>query len=118
MNYEPEMVKASEVKAKMTPAERMARARAARAVDTAKREVGEPPVQRTIKKAPIVPEEPVASARTQTRDGARPLPNVRGEVIGHNGEVLSRTPTQVGDIFDIPQSMIPNGWTYQWNAVS
>jgi|SRR5690242_7699480 len=118
MNDEPEIVKASEVKAKMTPAERMAKARAARDANKAKREVGEPPVQRTIKKAPIVPEEPVAAARTQTRGGARTLPNGRVEVIGHNGEVLSRTRTQVGDIFDIPQSMIPNGWTYQWNAVS
>jgi hypothetical protein len=75
------------------------------------------PIVRHAKKAPIVPDEP-AAARTQTRSSARSTTDGRIEVTGRNGEVLSRTRTTVGDIFDIPQSMIPPGWSYQWNAVS
>ena len=63
-------------------------------------------------------EEQSAAARTPTRGPARTRSDGRVEVTGHNGEVLSRTRTQVGDIFEIPQSMIPKGWSYQWNAVS
>ena len=42
----------------------------------------------------------------------------KGEVIGRGGEVLSRKRTQAGDIFDIPKALIPQGWEYQWCAVS
>ena len=115
MNDEPEIVKVSEVKPKVD-----GRSKEARAARMAAREAaGMPPVQRTMKKAPIIPPEPeVAAARTQTRGEARSRTDGRLEVMGHNGEMLSRTRTQVGDIFDIPQSMIPAGWTMQWNAVS
>jgi polyribonucleotide nucleotidyltransferase len=59
-----------------------------------------------------------AAARTQTRSSARTRPDGRIEVEGRGGEVLSRTRTYVGDIFEVPQSDIPKGWGYQWNAVS
>jgi hypothetical protein len=59
-----------------------------------------------------------AAARTQTRSSARTRPDGRIEVEGRGGEVLSRTRTYVGDIFEVPLSDIPKGWGYQWNAVS
>lgn len=58
------------------------------------------------------------AARTQTRTSARTNASGRLEVTGRNGETLSRTRTYVGDIFEIPQEMIPPGWSYQWNSVS
>jgi hypothetical protein len=59
-----------------------------------------------------------AASRTQTRAAPRTNASGRLEVTGRNGEALSRTRTYVGDIFEIPQEMIPDGWAYQWNAVS
>jgi hypothetical protein len=59
-----------------------------------------------------------AAARTPTRASARSKSNGRLEVEGRGGEMLSRTRTYVGDIFEIPKEMIPPGWSYQWNAVS
>lgn len=59
-----------------------------------------------------------AAARTPTRSAARTRPDGRIEVVGRNGEKLSRTRTHVGDIFEVPMSVIPKGWSYQWNAVS
>lgn len=59
-----------------------------------------------------------AASRTQTRASARTNANGRLEVIGRNGETLSRTRTYVGDIFEIPKEMIEPGWSMQWNAVS
>jgi hypothetical protein len=50
-----------------------------------------------------------AGARTPLRDG---------EVVGRNGEVLSRKRTVSGDIFDVPNELIPKGWEYQWCAVT
>lgn len=110
---------------KMSPADRMAKARAVRDANKAARLAAAPPadiahdepVTRNVKKAPIYEEE-VAAARTQTRQPARTRSDGRIEVTGRDGEVLARTRTQVGDIFDIPQSMVPQGWSYQWNAVS
>lgn len=108
-------------KPKMTPQERMAKARAVRDANKAAKMAAEAQPQeqvtRQIKKEPVFKDEEPAAARTQTRQGARTRPDGRVEVV-HNGEVLSRTRTQVGDIFDIPASMIPPGITYQWNAVS
>src|SRR5277367_3363796 len=113
---------------KMTPAERMAKARSVRDANRAKRmgetqhvaEAAAEPLKRQVKKPPIVKEEvaPVSPTRTQTRQPARTRSDGRIEVVGHNGEVLSRTRTQVGDIFEIPTSMWPPHWVYQWNAVS
>lgn len=111
----------------MTPAQaRMAKARATRmaklaAKQTAPEAAAPEPVTRQVKKAPLIPDEPApeaAAARTQTRQSVRTRPDGRLEVTGHNGEVLSRTRTHVGDIFEIPANMIPPGWAYQWNAVS
>ncbi len=59
-----------------------------------------------------------AAPRTQTRTAARTRSDGRLEVTGRGGEVLSRTRTYVGDIFDVPKEMIPLGWSYQWNAIS
>ena len=49
--------------------------------------------------------------RTATRSN-------NNEAIGRNGEVLSRKRTAAGDIFAIPDELIPKGWEYQWCAVS
>jgi len=100
---------------KMTPAERMAKARAVAAANRAARKA-EAPVKRKVKKPPIFEEK--AAARTEVRRGARSKSDGRMEVTGRNGEVLSRTRSQVGDIFEIPKDMIPKGWTYQWNPMS
>lgn len=53
---------------------------------------------------------------TPTREPTRT--GTRGVVIGRNGEELSRKRTLSGDIFHIPVELIPNGWEYQWAAVS
>ena len=57
-----------------------------------------------------------AAARTTSNESGRELP--RGQVLGRNGEVLSRKRTASGDIFQIPPELIPDGWEYQWCAVS
>jgi len=106
MTDEPEIVKSTEPKRRGRPPGSGNKPRIAE------------PVTRTVKKEPIYQDEPVAAARTATRGEVRTRSNGRIEVTGRDGEVLSRTRTQVGDIFDIPQNMIPKGWTYQWNAVS
>lgn len=111
-------------KTKMTTAERMAKARDARDVNRVKRQAEvthaeAEPVTRNVKKPPIIKDdEQAAAARTQTRQPARTRSDGRLEVTGRDGEVLSRTRVQVGDIFEIPQTMIPQGWSYQWNSVS
>jgi hypothetical protein len=59
------------------------------------------------------PAEPVAAAR------AIPVrSNGRTEFIGRGGEVLTRGNLHSHDQFDVPNSMIPKGWEYQWNTVS
>lgn len=55
-------------------------------------------------------------ARTPMRTGQRA--DGRIQATGRNGEVLSRNRTQTGDIFEIPRELIPDGWDYQWCAVS
>lgn len=57
--------------------------------------------------------------RTPTRDGAR-AQSRSGVVVAESrtGEVLTRRRTQVGDIYDVPQHEIPQGWDYQWNTYS
>ncbi len=61
---------------------------------------------------------PQAATRTQTRASARTRSDGRLEVEGRGGEVLSRTRTYVGDIFEIPKELTEPGWSLQWNAVS
>lgn len=55
-------------------------------------------------------------AHEPTRAPTRVSRNV--EAIGRGGEVLSRKRTSTGDIFDIPKNLIPEGWEYQWCAVT
>jgi len=113
MNDETDMeiVKASEQQPKIDGRSKEARAARARTAD---------PIVRNVKKAPIYQDEaPVAAARTAAPHGEiRTRSNGRIEVTGRDGEVLSRTRTQVGDIFEIPQDMVPKGWSLQWNAIS
>lgn len=49
--------------------------------------------------------------RSPTRAG-------RIEALGRDGQVLSRRRTTTSDIFDIPKHLIPEGWEYQWCAVT
>ena len=53
--------------------------------------------------------------RTQTpqRDPAR-----KGEFVGRDGEVLTRRRVAGVDEYHIPPELIPDGWEYQWNAVT
>jgi hypothetical protein len=88
---------------KMTAAERMAKARAARDANRA---------------AQAVLDDNVVEAPSRTRPVARTRSDGRLEVTGHNGEILSRTRTQVGDSFEVPKSLWPVGWSYQWNSIS
>lgn len=82
-----------------------------------KKKPGRPPKAKVETSSEVAVEES-AAARTQTRTSARTNASGRLEVTGRNGETLSRTRTYVGDIFEIPQEMIPPGWSYQWNSVS
>jgi len=122
------------VKPKMTSAERMAKARAVRDANKAKREAKAmakqesrdeaaiAKVERRIQESedenpswmqPRLTDKPAqAAARTQVeRD---PRSSGRVQALGRNGEVLTRSSLQVGDEFEIPKSMWPAGWDYQW----
>lgn len=65
---------------------------------------------------------PVRRARGRPRQEAvRDVPrSVRGNVIvqGRDGEMLSRKRTSTKDIFDIPPELIPDGYEFQWCAVT
>lgn len=63
------------------------------------------------------PRPPTRSEGTRdtNRDPARSNGRV---VIGRGGEELARRRTAVGDKFEIPKAYCPQGWTYQWNAVT
>lgn len=71
----------------------------------------EAPVRRNAPRPPQRPEG--------TRDVARE-PARRGAVVasGRTGEQLTRRRTSVVDKFEIPSHYVPNGWSYQWNAVT
>ncbi len=78
-----------------------------------------PEPQMSIDAAPEMEAAPQPAApRTQTRASARTRPDGRLEVTGRGGEVLSRTRTYVGDIFEVPKELTEPGWSLQWNAVS
>jgi hypothetical protein len=103
---------------KITAAQRMAAARAAKAAKAAQR--AQTPIDDgvAVQAAPARP-SPRSTAPRQTaqREPTRE-PTRKGQVLGRNGEVLSRKRTSVGDIFHIPKELIPDGWSYQWAAVS
>jgi hypothetical protein len=57
---------------------------------------------------------PRQAARDAARSSLRP-----GEVVGRDGEVLSRKRNQrSSDPFDIPAEIVPKGWEYQWVTVT
>lgn len=63
------------------------------------------------------------AARQNVRDAMPRQPSRQparetGEVLGRNGEVLTRKRTGALDPFHVPPEMIPKGWAYQWNPVS
>lgn len=64
------------------------------------------------------PQPEASPTRTQTRVSPRTKADGRMEVVGRGGEVLSRTRTYVGDIFEVPEELKEKNWSYQWNAVS
>lgn len=47
-----------------------------------------------------------------------PMQTGRIQVVGRNGEVLTRKRTASTDPFHIPEEIIPEGYTYQWNTVT
>lgn len=51
--------------------------------------------------------------RESNRDPGRGL-----EVVGRDGEILTRHRQSASDPFEIPPDVVPDGWTYQWNVVS
>lgn len=63
-----------------------------------------------------------AATHTQTREPVRePVhepQREKGAVLGRDGEVLSRRRKLTGDMFEIPNGMVPAGWEYQWNVFS
>jgi hypothetical protein len=68
---------------------------------------------------PQVPLDEGIEQQAAARQAARtPVRGQAGEVLGRNGERLSRSHTNVGDSFDVPLHMIPKDWDYQWNSVS
>ncbi len=69
------------------------------------------PVQRNSPRPPVRPEGTRDTAREPSRRGAV-------TVMSRTGEVLTRRRTSVGDKFDVPLNEIPQGWSYQWNAVT
>src|SRR6185295_16014104 len=57
-------------------------------------------------------------ARPQARDAARPALR-DGQVIGRDGEILSRRRTsRSSDPYEIDPKTVPAGWEYQWVAVT
>lgn len=91
------------------------------------RKVKKKPQRRQVEREPDVRAEaplrrnaPRPAPRAEsTRDTNRD-PVRRGAVIvtGRSGEQLTRRRTAVGDKFEIPKHYVPEGWTYQWNAVT
>jgi hypothetical protein len=46
--------------------------------------------------------------------------DVNGRVVvrGRNGERLTRTRSNTSDFYNVPEHIVPQGYKYQWNAVS
>jgi hypothetical protein len=62
------------------------------------------------------------NAKTQDKAAsthqAKPMKLRSGEVLGRNGEVLSRRRNYSDDQFEIPHHLKEAGWSYQWNRMS
>lgn len=52
------------------------------------------------------------NAKPKEQVTARALP--RGQAVGRNGEVITRSVTTEGDQFHIPDDLKEPGWSYQW----
>lgn len=59
-----------------------------------------------------------ATRQAAAREPSRAAARGSAVVTGRNGEVLSRKRTSTNDIFHIPPELIPEGWEYQWCAVT
>lgn len=105
----------------------LAKARAAKAAKRAAKVAAEAGEQETAQAEAVASRAAAAGpvkrtsrlrepAHEPTRAPTRTSRNV--EAIGRSGEVLSRKRTSTGDIFDIPKNLIPEGWEYQWCAVT
>jgi len=82
--------------------------RAARAAQVAQ-------AQQALASRPSQRQAPVRPSMTEaTRKNVRD----DGQVLGRNGEVLSRKRTGAADPFAIDPAIIPQGWEYQWNAIT
>ena len=60
----------------------------------------------------------VRGVREEREPVRRTVREDEGEVLGRNGEVLSRKRVGGVDPFHIPPEIVPKGWDYQWNVVS
>lgn len=58
------------------------------------------------------------ATREPTREAARTNTRGKVEVVGRNGEKLSRRREMGIDPFYIDPAIVPTGWEYQWNAIS
>jgi hypothetical protein len=54
--------------------------------------------------------------RNQTRETTRG--GAREDFIGRGGEALTRSRKGGTDPFHVPSEIVPEGWSYQWNAVT
>jgi len=68
----------------------------------------EVPLQRTVRR----------ETREPTREATRRNTRDKVEVVGRNGERLSRRREMGIDPFHIDPAIIPKGWEYQWNTIS
>lgn len=76
-----------------------------------KRNVGRPRTR-------IADQVEAQEAREVAREPARTPVAGRAEVLGRNGEILSRSRAANGDRFEFDRGIIPDGWDYQWNPYS
>lgn len=76
------------------------------------------PDPKAVKAAPV-PKRSYTRRATrdeQPRDTAREPDRAASVVMGREGEVLSRKRKAIGDMYEIPESIKPKGWDYQWNT--
>ena len=66
----------------------------------------------SVKRRPGRPRGTTRSAAQSERSGARTL--ARGQYLGRNGEVLTRSVQPEGDQFAVPPHLKEKGWDYQW----